>query len=56
MWCSGLAALVLLWRGILTGATKPLPSRWWLVILLALTIGATLLTTAPFPGAMPGSR
>ena len=42
--CSGLAALVLLWRGILTWRNQPLPSRWWLVILLALTIGATLLT------------
>lgn len=43
-WCSGMAALVLLWRGILTWRNQPLPSRWWLLILLVLTIGATLLT------------
>ena len=56
VWCSGLAALVLLWRGILTWRNQPLPSRWWLVILLALTIGATLLTYRTIFGRDAGHR
>ncbi len=44
LWCSALAAIVLVWRGHLAYASKPLPSKWWLVGLLILTIGATLLT------------
>jgi protein-glutamine gamma-glutamyltransferase len=44
LWCSALAAIVLVWRGRLAWLGKPLPSKWWLVGLLALTIGATLFT------------
>ena len=44
VWCSVLAAAVLLWRGHLAVASKPLPSRWWLVGLLAVTLAATLAT------------
>ncbi len=44
MWCAALAAIVLVWRGRLAYRSKPLPSKWWLVGLLALTIGATLFT------------
>ena len=43
-WCSALAASVLLWRGYLAVNNRPLPGRWWLLGLLAVTIGATLLT------------
>ncbi|MEO8119286.1 MAG: DUF3488 and transglutaminase-like domain-containing protein [Rhodoferax sp.] len=43
-WCSGLAAAVLLWRGWLAVTVQPLPSRWWRLALLLLTVGATLLT------------
>src|SRR5665647_2928282 len=43
-WCSLLGGLVLLWRGWLALALRPLPSRWWLLALLALTVGATLAT------------
>ena len=43
-WCSLLAAGVLLWRGWLAWTARPLPSRWWLLALLAVTVGATLLT------------
>ena len=43
-WCSTLAAAVLLWRGYLALVFRPLPSAWWRLGLLALAIGATLLT------------
>ncbi len=44
LWCSALAAGVLVWRGWLAWGSRPLPAKWWLLGLLALTIGATLLT------------
>ena len=44
LWCSTLAACVLFWRGWLAVQAKPLPSRWWLMALLGLTIAATLFT------------
>ena len=44
IWCSALAAGVLIWRGYLAIAAKPLPGRWWLLGLLGITIAATLLT------------
>jgi protein-glutamine gamma-glutamyltransferase len=43
-WCSVLATGVLLWRGKLAWDSAPLPSVWWRVGLLAVTIGATLIT------------
>lgn len=43
-WCSALALAVLAWRGLLAWKARPLPSRWWLLGLLALTIAATLMT------------
>ena len=43
-WCSTLATGVLLWRGYLALVLRPLPSAWWRLGLLALAIGATLLT------------
>ncbi len=44
LWCSALALAVLTWRGVLAWQARPLPSRWWLLGLLVLTIAATLLT------------
>ena len=43
-WCTALAAGVLLWRGKLAWDSAPLPSVWWRVGLLAVTIAATLAT------------
>ena len=43
-WCSLLAAGVLLWRGTLAVQGRPLPGRWWVGGLLALTLAATWLT------------
>ena len=44
LWCSGLVAGVLVWRGILAWKSKPLPSRWWLFVLLIVAVAATLAT------------
>ncbi len=43
-WCSAMAAAMLLWRGKLALGNQSLPGRWWLMALLALALGATLLT------------
>lgn len=44
LWCSLLAASLMLWRAALAVMARPLPSRWWLLGLLALTVGATLFS------------
>ncbi len=44
LWCSALAGIVLIWRGRLAWLSQPLPSKWWLVGLLILTIAATLFS------------
>lgn len=44
LWCSALTGAVLLWRGWLALQSRPLPGKWWLISLLALTITATLMT------------
>ena len=54
MWSSALAASVLLWRGALALQGKPLPGRWWLLGLLALAIGGTLITHKTLLGRDPG--
>ncbi len=44
LWCSGLVAAVLLWRGMLAWKSQPLPNRWWLVTLLVVAVAATFAT------------
>ncbi|MDB5931023.1 MAG: transglutaminase domain protein [Polaromonas sp.] len=44
LWCSLGAGAVLLWRGWLAFHARPLPRKFWLVGLLALTIAATYMT------------
>lgn len=44
LWCSGLVAGVLVWRGMLAWKSQPLPSRWWLLTLLAVAVAATFAT------------
>ena len=44
LWCSALAVAVLVWRGTLAWTARPLPSRWWVLGLLVLTVGATLFS------------
>jgi hypothetical protein len=44
MWCNLLTAGVLLWRGWLAVTVRPLPSHWWRLALLVLTVSGTLYT------------
>lgn len=44
LWCSLLSGAVMAWRGWLAVTLRPLPARWWLWLLLVLTVGATLFT------------
>jgi len=44
LWCSALAAAVLLWRGWLAVQGRTLPGKWVLLALLALTLAATYAT------------
>jgi len=43
-WCSTLTAVVLLWRGWLAVAGRPLPRARWVLALLLVAVGATLAT------------
>ena len=44
LWCSALASAMLLWRTRLAWCNLPLPNKWWLLGLLTIAAGATLLT------------
>ena len=44
LWCSALAFGVLLWRASMAWRQRPLPGRWWMLLLLALAVAATLAT------------
>jgi transglutaminase-like putative cysteine protease len=44
LWCSALTALVMLWRGLLAWRGQPLPATWLRISLLALAVGATLVS------------
>ena len=54
VWCSVLAAGVLAWRGYLAYFSKPLPSRWWLLALLVITVAATVFTHRTLMGRDAG--
>jgi transglutaminase-like putative cysteine protease len=44
VWCALATAAVLIWRGWLAWGSRPLPSRWWLAVLLGAALAATLAT------------
>ena len=44
VWCSAMAAVILLWRGMIAVRGHTLPSRWWLMALLLLATAATFYT------------
>jgi transglutaminase-like putative cysteine protease len=54
LWCSALAASLLLWRGYLAVRSHALPSRWWLMGLLLLATGATYFTHRTLLGQEAG--
>jgi transglutaminase-like putative cysteine protease len=43
-WCSLLVGAVLAWRAALAVTARPLPGRWWLLGLLAVTLAGTWFT------------
>lgn len=55
LWCSLLTGSVLCWRTWLAFSARPLPSRWWLLLLLMAALGATFLALALFWAANPAS-
>jgi hypothetical protein len=44
VWCSAMAAVILLWRGMIAVRGQALPSRWWLMALLLLATAGTFYT------------
>ena len=40
-WCSAMSAALLAWRASIAVRGQPLPSRWWLMLLLIIATGAT---------------
>jgi len=44
LWCSLLSATVIVWRAMLAWRGQPLPSRWWLLGLLLLSVAGTLIS------------
>lgn len=40
-WCSFMTFSLMLWRADMALLARPLPSRWWLIFLLAIAVGAT---------------
>ena len=54
LWCSTIAGGVLLWRTWLTVTGRPLPGLWWRMVLLAVTVTATLLSYRTLLGREPG--
>ncbi len=53
-WATALAGLMLLWRARVAWTSAPLPSRWWLLLLLAGTVAATFLTYRTIAGREAG--
>ena len=41
VWCTVMAAGILLWRGVIALHNQTLPSRWWLVLLLCMAMAGT---------------
>ncbi|MBH2018881.1 MAG: DUF3488 domain-containing transglutaminase family protein [Burkholderiales bacterium] len=54
LWCSLGAGAVLLWRGWLALNARALPRKIWLLLLLALTLGATFATHGTLIGRDAG--
>ena len=54
VWCSVMAAGVLLWRGHLAVAQRPLPGRWALLAALGLALAGTLFSYRTLLGREAG--
>ena len=53
-WSTALTTIVLAWRGLIAWRQRPLPSRWWLVVIVALYAGLTWLTFRTLVGREAG--
>jgi protein-glutamine gamma-glutamyltransferase len=53
-WAIALTGFVLVWRGVLAWRGKPLPSKWWLLGFLALSVAGTYLTHKTIVGREAG--
>jgi transglutaminase-like putative cysteine protease len=53
-WCIALTATMLAWRTQMALGNKPLPGRWWLIVLLVVASGLTLWTYRTLLGKEPG--
>jgi transglutaminase-like putative cysteine protease len=53
-WCIALTATMLAWRTQMAISNKPLPGRWWLIVLLLVASGLTLWTFRTLLGKEPG--
>ena len=54
LWCSGMAAGLLMWRAYLAVRGFVLPARWWLFGLLVVATGATYFTHRTLVGREAG--
>jgi transglutaminase-like putative cysteine protease len=54
VWCTALAATLLLWRGYLAVRNHSLPSRWWLTGILLAATGATYFSHRTLLGQEAG--
>ncbi|MGI9134326.1 MAG: transglutaminaseTgpA domain-containing protein [Rhodoferax sp.] len=54
LWCSALALALLLWRGLIAVRSRPLPARWWLVLLLLICTAATYVSQRTLLGRDAG--
>ena len=54
VWCSALTTGVLLWRGRLAVAQRPLPGRWALLAALGLALAGTLFSYRTLLGREAG--
>lgn len=54
LWCSLMTGGVLLWRGWIALKARPLPSRWWLLVLLMTALAATYGTFRTLLGREAG--
>lgn len=54
LWSSALTALMLFWRAVIAARQRPLPSRWWLALVVVIYAGLTWLTFRTLIGREAG--
>lgn len=54
LWSSAMTALMLVWRAVIAARQRPLPSRWWLALIIVAYTGLTWLTYRTLIGREAG--